>query len=95
MYYISMRMIGGVAQVVERLLRKQEVSGSSPLISTKFILLCRGVAQWLEHPLHTRGVSGSNPLISTSFRCYAWRGRFKNAYRYSLLERLDASPKNC
>ena len=32
--YLILRSLGGIAQLVERLLCKQEVSGSTPLIST-------------------------------------------------------------
>ena len=41
---------GGVAQLGERLVRNEEVSGSSPLIST-VLNLCSGRARW--------GVSGA------------------------------------
>ena len=40
--------IGGLAQLVERLLCKQEVSGSTPLSSTKFECLVHGVMSRLS-----------------------------------------------
>ena len=41
--------IGGLAQLVERLLCKQEVSGSTPLSSTKSGCLADGIINWLSY----------------------------------------------
>ncbi len=53
------RVIGPVAQLVERHIRIVEVSGSSPLRST------RSVAQWLARSVRVAEVVGSNPTAPT------------------------------
>ncbi len=57
------RRFGGIAQLGEHLLCKQGVSGSNPLISTKWIY--GGIAQLGERLNGIQEVSGSIPLIST------------------------------
>ena len=61
---IGNQVSGGIAQLVERLVRNEKVSGSNPLTSTK-LFNEGGIAQLVEHLLCKQDVSGSNPLAST------------------------------
>ena len=63
--------VAGVAQLVERLLAKQKVTGSNPVTRSMLFLIfpclfpClvfAGVAQLVEHLLPKQGVTGSNPV---------------------------------
>ncbi len=53
---------GAIAQLVERLNRTQEVSGSNPLSSTTFL-----DSSAVEHPAVNRRVVGSNPTRGAIF----------------------------
>ena len=56
-------LLGGVAQLGERLLCKQNVAGSIPVTSTSY----RGVRQWSDYQAHNLGDGGSNPSPATKF----------------------------
>ena len=92
--------MGGLAQLVERLLCKQKVVGSSPTTSTKVL---GDVAQLVEHLHGMQRVPGSSPGFSIwavmyqgrrmSFATTLWSVRFRHGPPNGILPAMSSSAR--